>query len=89
MINRMNRGSLFVKSYLAVLVITVVGCTQETSHGIVNGTVTLDGAPLAEGLIRFDVIEELLPARYNVESELILTVSAGKQPASFNLQTEQ
>jgi hypothetical protein len=138
---RMNRCSLFVNGYLAVLVITVVGCTQETSHGIVNGTVTLDGATLAEGLIRFDpqdgqtatadapikdgafsarvpvgpkrisisapkvvgkrkmyetadsptvdVIEELLPARYNSESDLTLTVSAGKQPASFNLQSEK
>jgi hypothetical protein len=114
-----------------------LGCAAETSHGTVQGTVTLDGTPLANGLIRFvpangesptaetmitdgkftvkvpvgdksvsisapkvigkrqvyetadgptiDVIEELLPPRYNIESELTLTVTPGQQQQDFEL----
>jgi hypothetical protein len=32
-----------------------------------------------------DVIEELLPARYNLQSELSITVSAGSQEAAYPL----
>ena len=34
-----------------------------------------------------DVVEELLPPRYNVQSELTLTVTGGKQDAPFNLMS--
>ena len=34
-----------------------------------------------------DIIEELLPARYNVTSELTLNVTAGRQDAEFKLES--
>jgi hypothetical protein len=37
----------------AVVALSAAGCSQETSHGTITGTVTLDGAPLPKGLIRF------------------------------------
>jgi hypothetical protein len=119
--------------------VALAGCARETSHGTLSGTVTLDGAPLASGLIRFipadgqtpsadatisegkftakvpvgekrisisapkvvgqrklyetpdsptaDVVDELLPARYNARSELTLTVTAGAQQKNFDLQS--
>jgi hypothetical protein len=42
---------LFVIS--AVVALGTASCSQETSHGTIMGTVTLDGAPLTKGLIRF------------------------------------
>jgi hypothetical protein len=123
----------------ATVAATVVGCTSETGHGTVDGTVTLDGQPLQTGLIRFepadgqtptadamitngsftvkapvgekrvsisgpkvvgkrkayespdsptlDIVEELLPARYNVQSTLTLTVEEGKQSKNFELES--
>ena len=35
-----------------------------------------------------DVVEELLPARYNVRSELTLTVEAGSQERRFELESK-
>lgn len=113
------------------------GCAQSTTHGTIQGTVTLDGTPLNEGVVRFvpvdgatqtasanvvagefnalvpvgkmrvelsapkvigrqkmyntadspevDVVSELLPARYNVRSELTLEVVAGTQPYVLEL----
>src|SRR5687768_9789455 len=49
----LNRRPLLSLRTWAVLLITAVGCSQDTTHGVVNGTVTLDGAPLSSGLIRF------------------------------------
>ena len=120
-----------------MFVLVAAGCSSDSSHGTVSGTVTLDGTPLASGLIRFvpadgqtatadatiangeftakvpvgekrvtisapkvvgkrrmyetpdsptvDVVEELLPERYNSRSELSITVEAGKQDAEFPL----
>jgi hypothetical protein len=48
-----NRRSLLPLQMSAALLISQIGCSQDTTHGIVNGTVTLDGAPLPSGLIRF------------------------------------
>ena len=31
----------------------LMGCSASKTHGIVNGTVTLDGKPLQEGTVRF------------------------------------
>ena len=107
------------------------GCSADSKHGIVTGSVTLDGQPLRTGNIRFeptdggtatadapiaegkftgkmppgdkrvlitapkvigkkkmydtpdspvvDIVEELLPKRYNTQSELKLSVKLGKQ----------
>jgi hypothetical protein len=125
----------------ALLLVSVIGCSQETTHGVVNGTVTLDGAPLPSGLIRFipedgqsatadaqikdgkyqatvpvggkritlsapkivgkrkvyetpdsptvDVVEELLPAEYNVSSSIKLNVVPGDQSKDFELKSTQ
>jgi hypothetical protein len=106
-----------------------------------DGTVTLDGSPLKEGIVRFipkdgetatadativdgafsarvplgekqvsvnsprvvgkrkaydtpdsptvDVVEEAIPARYNVTTELTIDVKPGKQSAKFDLQSEK
>jgi hypothetical protein len=116
-----------------------MGCSSEAPHGTVHGTVTLDGAPLSDGLISFaavdlqsptaetkitdgrfevavppgekrveiraakvtgkkkmydmpdsptvDVVAELLPARYNSESELRMTVAEGPQEPTFELKS--
>jgi hypothetical protein len=36
-----------------------------------------------------DVVEELLPARYNAQSELTITITAGDQPATFALTSQK
>jgi hypothetical protein len=121
----------------ALFVLCWAGCSSDNSHGIIDGTVTFDGAPLFDGLIRFiptdgqtasadatiasgeftakvpvgekrvtisapkvvgkrkmyetpdsptvNVVEELLPERYNVQSELMITVKPGQQDAEFPL----
>ncbi len=115
------------------------GCAQSSTHGTVNGTVTLDGKSLPTGTVRFvpvdgasqtasamvqegeftatvpigrmrvefsaskvvgqqkmyntsdspevDMVAELLPPRYNVQSELTLDVQAGTQDAPFELSS--
>jgi hypothetical protein len=35
------------------LVSAIAGCSSDSQHGIVTGKVTLDGQPLADGVIRF------------------------------------
>lgn len=116
---------------------TILGCTADSKHGTVTGTVMLDGQPLASGLIRFtpsdgntatadatiengkftavvpigdktiwisapkvvgkrktyntpdsptiDVVQELLPARYNSQTTLKCTVTPGSQQPTFEL----
>jgi hypothetical protein len=134
--SRRNSGLLFVTMGL---VFAAGGCSADSSRGTVDGTVTLDGTPLASGIIRFvpidgqtptaeatinhgtfaavvpigekrvsisaskvvgkrkmyetpdsptvDVVEELLPARYNVRSELSITVNPGTQHPEFVLNS--
>jgi hypothetical protein len=131
-----------VSVFLLVLVAALlqIGCSSEATQSTVTGTVTLDGAPLADGLISFtavdlnsqtaeakitdgryevavppgekrveiraakvtgkqkmydtpdspmvDVVTELLPARYNVESELRMTVSEGVNEKPFELKSK-
>ena len=135
MIWRVLYPRLFSLSMMLTLV--AAGCSTDASLGTVHGKVTLDGTPLATGLVRFvpadgqtatadatiangeftakvpvgekrvsisapkvvgkrrayetadsptiDVVEELLPARYNAQSELTITITPGKQPAEFAL----
>jgi hypothetical protein len=118
----------------------LAGCSSDLQHGTVGGKVTLDGRPLAAGLIRFvpvdgqtatadativdgeftarmpigekcvtisapkvvgkrkayetadsptiDIVEELLAARYNARSELMLSVTAGEQSHDFTLNSD-
>jgi hypothetical protein len=118
----------------------VAGCSSSSTVGTLDGTVTLDGAPLKSGLIRFvpidgqtptadatiadgdfratvplgdkrveitapqvtgqrkaydtpdspmvDTIRELLPAKYNVNSELTYKVEPGSQTHEFALQSK-
>jgi len=116
------------------------GCGHSKDQGTVIGVVTLDGAPLAEGAVRFvpvagdaptsganvaegafiakvpfgqmrveitaakivgtrkmyegmddspleNIVEELIPTKYNVRSELTLDVKQGSQEASFQLES--
>ena len=117
--------------------VVLVGCSESSTHGTVNGTVTLDDQPLGEGAVRFvpvdgasqtasamvtdgkftatvpigrmrvefsapkvvgrhrmydtpnspevDDVIELLPPRYNVQSEVTLDVQAGRQDVPFEL----
>jgi hypothetical protein len=38
---------------LMMVASSLAGCNTDTTHGVVEGAVTVDGAPLKEGLIRF------------------------------------
>jgi hypothetical protein len=131
---------VFSGSSIMIGVLLVAGCSAPTDKGAVQGTVTLDGAPLKAGIIRFvptdgrtptadaaiadgkftasvplgekrvsisapkvvgkrkmyetpdsptvDIVGELLPARYNVNSELTWTVEPGSQDAPFELKSK-
>jgi hypothetical protein len=134
----MLRSASAAAAGLAALLIA--GC-GDGSTATVSGTVTVDGQPLKEGLIRFvppstaaaaveapitngeytaagvplgevqvqisapkvvgkmkmidtpespyvDKVEELLPPRYNVQSELKMTVESGSQEKSFQLKSK-
>jgi hypothetical protein len=124
---------------MVVIAFAAAGCSADSSHGTVSGTVSLDGEPLASGLIRFvptdgqtatadttiqngqfsvkvpigekqvsitapkvvgkrkmyetpdsptvDVVQELLPERYNARSELTYTVEPGEQEKDFALNS--
>ena len=123
------------------ILVAAFGCASDSGKGTLTGTVTLDGQPLQNGLIRFvpvdgqtataeatitdgefiaevplgekrvsisapkvvgkrkayqtpdsptvDIVEELLPARYNVQSVLTLTVTSGAQDAPFQLTSSR
>jgi hypothetical protein len=123
-----------------ILTFFLMGCGQREEKATVSGSVTLDGAPLQSGQIRFvavdgqtptagaaiaggkfttspppgekkveisapkvtgkqkmydtpdsptvDVVEELLPPRYNVQTELTMTVEPGEQENNFELKTK-
>ena len=121
-----------------ILVFTLfAGCSEETGKATISGTITLDGQPLKDGIIRFvpidgqtptaeaaitdgefsvevplgekqvsisssnvvgkrqayeapgsptvDIVEERLPPRYNVQSELTINVQQENEPANFAL----
>jgi hypothetical protein len=124
---------------VTIALVSMIGCsTGDTAT--VNGTVTLDGSPLKEGVVRFvpvdgktptasadikdgkfnanvpkgemrvelsapkvigkkkmydtpdspvvDEVAELLPERYNVNSELKITVKGGGQKETFTLESK-
>ena len=125
---------------VALLILSVAGCSSKPDGSSLNGTVSLDGSPLAEGVINFiaidgsaatseakivagqyeavappgekrveiraakvvgrkkmyntpdsptvDVVEELLPRRYNVDSELRLSVTEEEQVQDFALTSQ-
>ena len=125
---------------IGALLSVIAGCNSQPTQGTLDGKVTLDGAPLKSGLIRFvpidgqtptadatitdgafsatvppgekrveitspqvtgqrkaydtpdsptvDVVHELLPTKYNVNSELVFTVEAGSQTPEFPLQSK-
>ncbi|MEX2172364.1 MAG: hypothetical protein WD851_23795 [Pirellulales bacterium] len=125
---------------LCIALALLAGCNSQPTQGTLEGKVTLDGAPLKSGLIRFvptdgqtptadatitdgtfratvppgekrveinapqvtgqrkaydtpdsptvDVVHELLPTKYNVNSELVFTVQAGSQTPEFALQSK-
>ncbi len=129
------------KLFMAFAVLIVVGCQRGPATGLVRGTVTLDGKPLAAGIVRFvpidgkgaassvpvaegafqldvetgpkkvefsapkvvgrqkaydtpespkvDIVEELLPPRYNFKTELTLEVKKGEQTPAFDLKSQQ
>ena len=120
---------------MAGILLLLAGCAGDDTAGTVSGTVTLDGQPLKEGVIRFvpadgktptadapitdgnfkatvplgekivqitapkvvgkikmyespdspvvDKVIELLPPRFNVQSELRMTVVKGSQKKEF------
>jgi len=132
---------MFGRAKLSLLALaiasSVLGCSSEPAQSKVKGTVTLDGQPLANGLIHFvavdagaptaeaaitagqyeavvppgekrveirapkitgkekvydtpdspmvDIVSELLPPRYNVDSTLTMSVGDGEQEKSFEL----
>ncbi len=46
-----RRGKYFC--LITALLAMSAGCSRDVKHGTVAGTVTLDGAPLKAGMIRF------------------------------------
>jgi hypothetical protein len=135
----MKTTGAFYSSFGWMVICLSLGCSADTKHGTLSGTVTLDGQPLKSGTIRFDstdghahaadasitegkysakiepgdkrvsitspkvvgkkkmydtpdsptvdVTEELLPKRYNSQTELTLKVEAGPQSKDFALQS--
>jgi len=49
----LNGMSSFAPWAWAISVVFVAGCSSESAKGIVKGEISLDGQPLATGLIRF------------------------------------
>ena len=134
----MTQRTIGMKHVLIFFSLLAVGCSSDTRHGVVSGSVTLDGQPIKTGIIRFvpadgqtatadaviadgkfsadvppgekrveisapkvvgkrrmmpespeiEITEELLPARYNVKTELTLAVTAGGQSKDFELQSK-
>ncbi len=130
-------GRLNLLLLAMILAPSAIGCSSKPTQSTVDGTVTLDGQPLADGLINFvaidagaptaeatitagqyeavvppgekrveirapkitgkkkmydtpdsptvDVVAELLPRRYNVDSTLKMAVADGEQEKSFEL----
>jgi hypothetical protein len=128
----------FCRSIFVLALAAVIGCSSADTT-TVSGTVTLDGSPLKEGVVRFvptdgktatssaaikdgkfstvvpkgemrvefsapkvigqkkmydtpeaplvDEVVELLPERYNVKSEMKITVKGGGQTESFTLES--
>ena len=126
---------------LGVAIAMLAGCSASKTHGIVAGTVTLEGSALAEGTVRFvpideasqtasariadgkftakvpvgrmrvefsapkvtgrqrmydapdspevDIVGELLPAKYNIRSELTYEVRPGEQSYEIELFEQQ
>ena len=139
-LNRIFAGPANCYFSLVITLAMLAGCTQSTTHGTIEGTVTLDGSALVEGVVRFvpvdessqtasasivdgnftakvpvgkmrvecsapkalgrrkmyntpdslevDVVGELLPAQYNVRSELTCDVSPGTQQHSIELSVQ-
>jgi hypothetical protein len=58
----MNWRTLELFLLSVILGFAAAGCSSDSSHGTVRGTVTLDGAPLANGLIRFVPADGQSPA---------------------------
>lgn len=133
-----DKSTLAAMLYIGLLLLT--GCSESTTHGVVNGSVTLDGKPLEEGTVRFvpiegesqtasamitdgkfesevpvgkvrveysapkvmgkkkmyqtedsptvDIVGELLPERYNVRSEVVLSVEPGQNAHEIDLQSK-
>jgi len=126
------------------LLLPLIGCTGSSPYGEVEGEVTFDGQPLAEGVIRFTpvngnagtasaliengkfvekkvpvalhrveisspklpkgfnsqkqmmegtvgegpALEELIPRRYNSDSQLTADIKPGKNPLKFELTSK-
>jgi len=135
----MKTKGAFCFSLCMALIGFALGCSADAKHGIVTGTVTLDGQPLKSGTIRFDstdgqaaaadasiadgrfsakvppgdkrvsitapkvvgkkkmydtpnsplidVTEESLPAQYNAQTTLTITVEPGNQQPTFELKS--
>ncbi len=125
---------------LGIALLALAGCSQSTTHGTIEGTVTLDGLALPKGVVRFvpvhessqtasasivegrftakvpvgmmriecsapkiigrrkmyntpsspevDVVGELVPARYNMRSELTFDVQPGSQQQVIELSKQ-
>ncbi len=43
---------------LGIALVMLAGCSQSTTHGIIEGTISLDGVALAEGVVRFVPVDE-------------------------------
>lgn len=136
------KRSWHVTLCIACCFILLFGCGKKSDRGTVAGTVTLDGAPLKSGIIRFmpidgatatadaaisdgkfsatvppgekkisisapkvtgqrrvyetpdsptiDVVEEMIPKKYNANSELKLSVKLGRQDSEpqFDLKSK-
>lgn len=66
--------------------IVLVGCAESSTHGTVNGTVTLDDQPLAEGTVRFVPVDgaSQTASAMVTDGKFTATVPIGRMRVEFS-----
>ena len=75
---------------LAACAALAIGCAKESDTGVVTGTVTLDGAPLKTGQIRFVPVDGQSPTAGAVitDGKYTATVSLGEKSVEISSPQE-
>jgi hypothetical protein len=83
--NQPNWLSLIILMLGSVLT-GVVGCSGPTPAGTVNGTVTLDGQPLKEGVVRFVPVDGKSPTASAIvtDGKFTASVPLGEMRVEFS-----
>ena len=82
----MIRHSRYGYCSILLAALLVCGCSQSTTHGTVHGTVTLDGKPVSNAVVRFVPVDgSSQTASANVsEGEYLLDVPIGLNRVEFS-----